>query len=317
MRKGALTLPGSNKVGPWVVNYVHHAECLSALRKVPDNNLDLAITSPPYWGQRGDAGLGSEEDPRDYVNNLVAVLHEVMRSLKPTGTLWLNIGDSYNTPINWRPVDSHYSTLGKDRTGHAPDNLIYQKDRGRRRPFLKKNVAWLKYGNLLGIPYRVVIGLADLGWYLRGEVIWLKSRPVPEGRCRRPHRRHEPIYVFAKSDRHRFRTTPPVGSVWKLIQRPNLTGHTSAFPLDLPLQCISASLLPSRGLVIDPFMGSGTTGVAAKMLGHDWIGFDLNSEHCRVANQWLRDTVKQQDLLATNHSGIESQTASPPQQETG
>ena len=148
-----------------------------------------------------------------------------MRCLKPSGTLWLNIGDAYNTPINWRTVDSNYSTLGKDRTGHAPDNAIYQKDRGRRRPFLDKNVGWLSYGNLLGIPYRVVLALMDHGWYFRGEVIWEKSRPVPEGRCRRPHRRHEPIYVMAKSERHKFRRSPPVGSVWKLVQQPNLTGH--------------------------------------------------------------------------------------------
>ena len=148
-------------IGPWPRNHVHQQECLTALREIPSDIFDVTITSPPYWGQRGDSGLGSEKDPREYVENLVTILHEVMRCLKPSGTLWLNISDAYNTPINWRTVDSNYSTLGKDRTGHAPDNAVYQKDRGRRRPFLDKNVGWLRYGNLLGIPYRVVLALPE------------------------------------------------------------------------------------------------------------------------------------------------------------
>ena len=271
-------------IGAWAVNQVHSVDCLAALTTVPDDSFDVVVTSPPYWGQRGGAGLGSERDPRDYVANLVTILHEAMRCLKPTGTLWLNLGDAYNTPINWRPRDANYSTLGKERTGHNPDNLIYQKDRGRRRPFLDRSVGYLKYGNLLGLPYRVILGLTDRGWLFRGEIAWVKSRPVPEGRCRRPHRRHESIYVVAKRERHRFRTTPPVGSVWKLLQQPNLTGHTSAFPVDLPNQCIQAADIPGRGLVCDPFMGSGTTGIAAQQLGHKWIGFEINAEYCQVAN---------------------------------
>ena len=303
----------ASKIGPWLANRVHQAECLSALREVPDDSFDVAATSPPYWGQRGDTGLGSEKDPREYVTNLVAVLNEVMRCLKPTGTLWLNIGDSYNTPINWRAIDSNYSTLGKNGTGHAADNQIYQKDRGRRRPFLDKKVRWLKYGNLLGIPYRVVLGLMDLGWYFRGEVVWWKSRPVPEGRCRRPHRRHEPIYVIAKEERHRFRTTPPVGSTWKLVQQPNLTGHASAFPVDLPMQCIAASDVPGRGVIFDPFMGSGTTAVAAKMLGHDWLGFELDENHCKTANDRVRGTPEQRNMLTPDASCVGLQIAAIPQ----
>lgn len=293
-------LKPSAAIGRWTRNEVHQCECLSALQDVPSESLDITVTSPPYWGQRGDCGLGSEKDPREYVNNLVTILHEVMRCLKPGGTLWLNIGDAYNTPINWRSIDSNYSTLGKYGTGHAPDNAIYQKDRGRRRPFVDRSVRWLTYGNLLGIPYRVVLALMDRGWYFRGEIIWQKSRPVPEGRCRRPHRRHEPIYVVAKSERHRFRQTPPVGTIWKLVQQPNLTGHTSAFPVDLPVQCIQAADVAGRGVVFDPFMGSGTTAVAAKMLGHDWLGFELNEKHCATANARLRDTAEQPSLLGSD-----------------
>jgi DNA modification methylase len=274
-------------LGPWRLNHVHPTDCLSALKQMPADCLDVAITSPPYWGQRGNEGMGLEEDPREYVRNLTEVLAEVMRCLKPTGTLWLNIGDAYNTPINWRLEDASYSSLGADGNGLASTNSAYTKNRGRRRAFLSDDAKWLQYGNLLAIPYRVAIALSDLGILLRGEVIWEKSRPLPEGICRRPHRRHEGIYIFAKSERHAFQVKPPVGSIWKLIQAPNKTPHCSTFPLDLPLRCIEAAGLSEPGIVLDPFMGSGTTGVAASRLGHSFIGFELNQEMCRTANELI------------------------------
>lgn len=283
-------------LGGWQLNRVHSVDCLIGLRAVPADSLDVAVTSPPYWGQRGSAGLGSEEDPRDYIRNLVEILAETMRCLKPSGTLWLNLGDSYNTPINWREEDYDYSTLGKDRNGLPANNSAYTKNRGRRRAFIDKEAQWLKYGNLLAVPYRAVIAMTDLGFLFRGEVIWEKSRPLPEGICRRPHRRHEGIYIFAKDERHAFRIKPPVGSVWKLVQTPNMIPHCSTFPIDLPLECIKATGIDHPGVVFDPFMGSGTTGKAALMLGHDFLGFELDPVHCEMANEWIYEPTEQ--LLA-------------------
>lgn len=275
------------RLGPWALNSVHNIDALSGLKDISSDSLDVAVTSPPYWGQRGSVGLGSEADPRDYIQNLTAILAETMRCLRPSGLLWLNIGDSYNTPINWREDDYGYSSLGKDGNGLQPTNSAYTKNRGRRRAFVEKDVGWLQYGNLLGIPYRAVLALTDLGFLFRGEVIWEKSRPLPEGICRRPHRRHEGIYIFAKDERHFFQVKPPVGSIWKLLQSPNKTPHCSTFPLDLPIQCIQASALPSRGIVLDPFMGSGTTGKAAKILGHQYIGFEVDPHNCTLANDYI------------------------------
>jgi DNA modification methylase len=291
--------PSTGSLGPWRLNAVHHADCLAAMKLVPDEVLDIAVTSPPYWGQRGNEGLGSEPDPRDYIRNLVTVLTEVMRCLKQSGTLWLNIGDAYNTPINWREDDYAYSSLGKERAGLSPTNSAYTKKRGRRRAFLDKDVGWLQYGNLLAIPYRVVIALSEAGFLFRGEVIWEKSRPLPEGICRRPHRRHEGIYVFAKDEQHAFRVKPPVGSVWHLVQAPNRLPHCSTFPLDLPIQCIKAVGIPdSGGIVCDPFMGTGTTGKAALMLGHHFLGFELDPNTCEVANGYILDGNHEPMLFA-------------------
>lgn len=273
-------------IGPWQLDTTHNTECLSALQQLPDNSLDIAVTSPPYWGQRGNAGIGLEPDPRDYVRNLVTILAELMRCIKSTGTLWLNIGDSYNTPINWREEDYEYSSLGKEGNGLPETNSAYTKKRGRRRAFIDESAGWLQYGNLLGIPYRVILAMTDLNFLFRGEIIWEKSRPLPEGLCRRPHRRHEGIYIFAKSERHNFRIKPPVGSIWRLVQTPNRLPHCSTYPLDLPIQCIKAAVTGDRKAIIcDPFMGSGTTARAALALGHHFLGFELDSETCELANR--------------------------------
>jgi DNA modification methylase len=290
---------GSNRLGKWELNTVYPVDCLDGLKAIPADSFDVAVTSPPYWGQRGANGIGSEEDPRDYVRNLVDVLAEVMRCLKPTGTLWLNIGDAYNTPINWREDDHEYSSLGPEGRGLAATNSAYTKKRGRRRAFTDKRTPWLQYGNLLALPYRIVIAMCDLGCLFRGEVVWVKSRPMPEGLCRRPHRRHEGIYVFAKDERHAFTTKPPVGSTWELVQTPNTTPHCSTFPLDLPRRCILAAGCPEPGLVLDPFMGSGTTGMAAVALGHKFLGFELNQENCRLANQRINGPERDQRHRAT------------------
>ena len=269
-------------LGPWEVDQTHQADALDALRRMPDACVDVAVTSPPYWGQRGDEGIGSEADPREYVANLTAILREVMRVLTKEGLLWLNLGDAYNTPINWRLDDRKYSTLGADKQGLADHNSAYTKKRGRRRAFIEKESGWLQYGNLLSLPMRTVLSLCDEGFLFRGEVIWAKRKAMPEGRCRRPHRKHEPIYIVANSEKHRFTTKPPVPSVWDIKPDRNLTAHTSTFPVDLPSQCIQASGI-EEGVVLDPFMGSGTTAVAASALGYSFLGFELDQGRVEIA----------------------------------
>src|SRR5690349_16030555 len=117
------------RLGSWELNAIHTVDCLEGLKGLPSGCIDVAVTSPPYWGQRGDAGVGLEEDPREYVQNLTTIFLEVMRVLKPSGLLWLNIGDSYNTPINWRFEDYTYSSLGPDGIGLPPTNSAYTKNR--------------------------------------------------------------------------------------------------------------------------------------------------------------------------------------------
>ncbi len=276
-------------IGEFERNQIYHMDCLDGLKQIPDDCIDIAITSPPYWGQRGDEGVGLEEDPRKYINNLTQILLEVMRVIKPTGILWLNIGDAYNTPINWKLDDLKYSTLGANGNGLAATNSAYTKNRGKRRAFIEKEVGWLTYGNLLSLPYRIILNLCDRGMYYRGEIIWTKRKAMPEGRCRRPHRKHESIYIIAKNERHSFRTKPPCPSVWDLKPDSNTNKeHTSTFPLSLPFTCIEFSGI-EKGIVLDPFMGSGTTAIAAIIKGFDYIGFELSEKNCIKSQERIEE----------------------------
>jgi DNA modification methylase len=287
-------------IGPFDLNRVAEGNCLDLIAKLPDESIDVAVTSPPYWGQRMGLGMGNEDDPRVYVEELTAVFCAFLPKLKDDGLLWINIGDAYNTPVNWRLDDRKYSTLGADRNGLADENAAYIKPRVKRKPFLDKEAGWLQYGNLLALPYRLVIALSDEGFLFRGEVIWRKKNPMPEGRCRRPHRQHEPIYLFTKNERHSFQVAPPIGSVWEFAnEKIDGTAHFSRFPEDLPKRCIEAYGKTGPEVVaFDPFSGSGTTGMAALKLGCSYVGFEIDPEQVMASNDRLRELEARWPLFA-------------------
>lgn len=279
-------------IGPFDSNRVTLGDSRELIAEIPDNSIDILVTSPPYWGQRMSHGSGVEDDPRVYVQELRDMFKEVLPKMKDTGICWINLGDAYNTPVNWRADDHSYSSLGPDATGLNAENSAYVKPRHKRKAFIDREVPWLTYGNLLSLPYRLIIGMNDDGWLSRGEVIWRKKNPMPEGRCRRPHRQHEPIYLLAKDERHSFRQKPPVGSVWEFGNEkiPGLP-HYSRFPLELPMRCIEAyGVLGEDVVVFDPFAGSGTTGIAAKRLGCTFFGFEIDPQQVDAANERIAAT---------------------------
>ncbi|TYC95787.1 site-specific DNA-methyltransferase [Arthrobacter echini] len=286
----------SNTVGPFTRNVVAQGDSWKLVEQLPDESIDVLVTSPPYWGQRASKGSGVEEDPRQYVADLRKLFELIKPKMKQRGICWINIGDAYNTPVNWRADDHAYSSLGPDATGLAPENSAYSKPRHKRKAFTDKDVPWLTYGNLLSLPYRLVIGMSDDGWLSRGEVIWKKKNPMPEGRCRRPHRQHESIHLLAKDERHNFQLRPPVGSVWEFGSEkiPGLP-HYSRFPLELPKRCIDSYGIKGEDVVVfDPFSGSGTTGVAAAQAGCSFIGFEIDDEQVLASNERILATYEAQ-----------------------
>jgi len=274
---------------PLAFNRVTHGDCISLAPCLPPESVDIIVTSPPYWGQRTSQGTGVEVDPRAYLHVLTTLFELLLPKLKPRGVVWINLGDAYNTPVNWRNDDHAYSTLGPARAGLAPQNSAYVKPRARRKAFIDSTTPWLRYGSLLALPYRLIIALSDAGYLFRGEVIWRKRNPLPEGRCRRPHRQHESIYLLAKQETHAFRTSPPVKSVWEFAhEKLEGTAHFSRFPEELPTRCIEAyGLSGPEVIVLDPFSGSGTTGVAARKLGCSFIGFEIDPAQVSAANERL------------------------------
>jgi DNA modification methylase len=276
-------------IGPYQANKVYKGDCLELITQLPDESIDVVVTSPPYWGQRHSNGTGIENDPRDYLLFLHQVFTKILPKLKPHGVAWINIGDAYNTPVNWSFDDHQYSSLGADKNGLAPHNSAYIKPRIKRKAFIDKKTNWLQYGNLLALTYRLVLSLCDSGYLYRGEIIWRKKNPMPEGKCRRPHRCHEPIYLLAKNENHTFRVTPPVKSIWEFAsEKINGVKHFSRFPEELPYRCIDAFGTFGQDVVIlDPFSGSGTTGIAALKLGCSYIGFEIDSEQVNASNQRL------------------------------
>lgn len=276
-------------LGPFQLNKVHQGDCLELIAQLPDESVDIVVTSPPYWGQRRSNGAGVEEDPRDYLAFLIAVFARFLPKLKSEGILWINLGDAYNTPVNWREDDRRFSTLGADRNGLSAHNSAYVKPRMQRKAFIDKETRWLQYGNLLALPYRLVLGLTDAGYLYRGEVIWRKKNPLPEGRCRRPHRHHESIYLLTRNERHHFRVAPPVRSVWEFAnEKMDGVKHFSRFPEELPRRCIDAyGAFGKEVIVVDPFSGSGATGRAALRLGCSYLGFEIEPAQVAAANQRL------------------------------
>lgn len=292
-----------DKIGPYPRNRVALGDCAELVAHLPDESVDVLVTSPPYWGQRTSTGIGVEADPRAYLAALRRLFRALLPKLKPDGLAWINVGDAYNTPVNWRVGDSAYSSLGPDGVGLAAGNSAYVKPRARRRAYTDPASPWLRYGNLLALPYRLVIDLCDDGWLFRGEVVWRKKNPMPEGRCRRPHRAHESIYLFARQERHAFAVAPPVRSVWEFgTERLDGPAHYSRFPVDLPRRCVQAlGRVGPAVVVLDPFSGSGTTGLAALGLGCSYLGFEIDPAHVEAAN--LRLAAAEHGWAAQDSAG--------------
>lgn len=183
--------------------HIEQGDCLSVLRVLPDRSVHCCVTSPPYWGLRdyGVLGqLGLEPTPAEYVNRLVEIFQEVRRVLRDDGTLWLNLGDSYvGAMAEYKDTGSfgkHSCVAKKTQTGIPGNGRI------KRGKLLRK--MGLKQKDLVGIPWRVAFALQSDGWYLRSDIIWSKSNPMPESVTDRPTKSHEYIFLLSKSGRYYY-----------------------------------------------------------------------------------------------------------------
>jgi DNA modification methylase len=289
------------------MNRVIFGDCRDTMRelKAQGVRVQCCVTSPPYFGLRdyGHPGqIGLEKTPAEYVAALVEVFDGVRELLADDGVLWLNLGDSYTGSANNGGEASKTMQGTQAATGKSLPN---------------KGGAGLKPKDLMGMPWRVAFALQAAGWYLRQDIIWHKPNPMPESVTDRCTKAHEYLFLLAKSERYYCNmdaikeqavceTWPNLGriqeaaravisggptmgakenaehrnrrSVWTVATQPYAGAHFAVFPAALIEPCILAGSRPGD-LVLDPFMGSGTTAQVAQALGRQWIGCELNTEY--------------------------------------
>ena len=170
-------------------------DCREVMRSFPEKFVHTCVTSPPYFGLRDyghDGQIGLERTPDEFVAKLVEVFREVRRVLRDDGTLWLNLGDSYNAA---------------GRSGHGTRNGCKQgtnRASAEGADHCRPSVDGLKEKDLIGIPWRVAFALQADGWYLRQEIIWAKPNPMPESVKDRCTKSHEQIFLLSKSPKYYF-----------------------------------------------------------------------------------------------------------------
>lgn len=337
------------------INTIHNCDCLLGLRGLPDNSVDCCVTSPPYYGLRDygmEGQIGLEKTPAEFIDRLVEAFHEVRRVLKPDGTLWVNIGDSY---------------AGSGKGGaRYPDNAAKYKQGTSKGTLahgtlIKPTFQNIKPKDLIGIPWMLAFALRTDGWYLRQDIIWSKPNPMPESVTDRCTKAHEYIFLLSKSKRYYFNNeaikqmakestmrrieqdvenqagsirvfgktngrmkavigglkrqnannsldpdnpmsrsnthrefayTPHANkrSVWEVPTVGTKEAHFATYPEKLIVDCIKAGC-PENGVVLDPFMGSGTTAIVARKLNRNYIGYELNPDYIHIAERRIHSEI--------------------------
>ena len=283
-------------------------DCRDTLKEF-DEKARMCVTSPPYYGLRDyggeDSQIGQEQSPEEFIDELVKVFREVRNVLTDDGTCWVNLGDSY---YNYRPGSQAYVKQTVSKTN---------QDLPESSPKRGTKLEGLKEKDLIGIPWMFAFAMRADGWHLRQDIIWHKPNPMPESVRDRCTKAHEYIFLFSKQKKYFYDNeaikedakdwgtrdrskgkytsnndygqTPHSGltksyakknkrSVWSVTKKPYKGAHFATYPPDLIEPCILAG--SEKGdIVLDPFMGSGTTAAVAKSLGRDYIGCELHEDY--------------------------------------
>ena len=299
-------------------DYVLFGDCRDSLKIIANEaeKARMCVTSPPYYGLRDYGGeenqIGQEQSPEQYVEEMVKVFALVRDCITDDGTLWLNIGDSY---YNYRS-DGNYpqQTVSKTR-----------QDLPMNTPVRGNKLEGYKSKDLIGIPWMLAFALRADGWYLRQDIIWHKPNPMPESVKDRCTKAHEYIFLLSKSkyyyydneaikepakdwgtrDRSKGKYhNPGTGlqphsgltksyakknkrSVWSVNKKPYKGAHFATYPEELIEPCILAG--SEKGdIILDPFMGSGTTAVVAKKNSRAYYGCELHKEYASLQTDRIR-----------------------------
>ena len=238
---------------------------------------------------RKDKQVGLEENPHDYVKNMVNIFKEIKRVLRDDGTVWLNLGDTYSS---YKDSKSTSQTVAKGTL--SEEAHIMETNHSRNMHLLKR--AGFKNKELIGIPWRVAFALQEDGWYLRQDIIWSKPNPMPESVKDRCTKSHEYIFLLTKQSHYYFNPlTENNGteiknkrSVWNITPASLKETHFAVFPTSLVEPCILAGC-PEDGNVLDPFGGAGTTALVADRLKRNATIIELNPKYINIAEKRINN----------------------------
>ncbi len=261
-----------------MIDTILYGDCRETLPTI-DLKCRMCVTSPPYYGLRNykssDKQIGLEQSPEEYIDELVKTFRLVRDILTDDGTLWVNIGDSY---YNYRG--------GK---GQALPNQSFggDQDLPQINPRRGNKLVGYKEKDLIGIPWMLAFALRADGWYLRQDIIWSKPNPMPESVRDRCTKSHEYMFLLSKSQNYYFDVdsirVPTVDgrqlkrrkSVWEVKVKPHRsTGHHATYPEELIIPSVLAGS-EVGDIILDPFMGSGTTADVARSYDRHFVGCDL------------------------------------------
>ena len=260
---------------------IHQGPALDVLKGMDSETVDCMVTSPPYFWLRDygvEGQIGLEDSVDEYVSALLEVMKEVHRVLKRSGVAFLNLGDTY------------YSGKGKS---HGTDAKSKKRRFGLRAVDKSGGLdRGLQRKSLIGIPWRVALAIAEGGWVLRSAIIWHRTKGLREFVRDRPCRTYEFVFMLARNRSYHFAKNelPDIEEdLWTIPAQPRSNGglSTAPFPDELVRRCLRIGC-PVGGVVLDPFVGSGTTVRVAIDTGRSGIGIDLNGEFCRHAVRTLR-----------------------------
>ncbi|MGE0397187.1 MAG: site-specific DNA-methyltransferase [Kofleriaceae bacterium] len=266
---------------------IFNGDVRETLRHIAKSGLrvDCIVTSPPFYGQRDygiEGQIGLEEHPQQYLDRLIEVFMLCREILSDTGSLWVNLGDTY-----WSGKGAHKSDEAKQsarRFGIRP------QDRAG-------DGKWARPKQLLLIPHRFAIAMQDLGWLLRNDNVWIKPNPVPDQVRDRCSISHEYVFHFTKARWYYFNRNaiarqlengsvmPPLDT-WVVPPARGNGTHRASFSEELVRIPILGST-PPHGIVLDPFNGTGTSMMFAKKNGFRSIGIDLSEAYCKEARASL------------------------------
>jgi DNA modification methylase len=314
-----------------MINQIHNEPCLETLKKMPNDFLDCVISSPPYWQLRDygyDGQWGLEPTFQQYLEHLWEMMDEIYRVLKPSGTCWINLGDTYN--------NSGWAGDKKDKYNDQPIVASGTKaGRGGQKGYPDKC--------LVLIPHRFAIGCIDRNWIVRNDIIWAKRNGMPEPVNDRFTKKHEYIFLMSKSRKYYFnldairdkhiwendkrndgkrhqygddakshnddkvgakgvsfnplgKNPGTVSDFWDIKTKPSSVKHYASYNVELITKPILAGC-PEGGLIYDPFMGSGTTAIHSIMNNRNFIGSEMSKEYLEIANKRISDVQSQPKLF--------------------